>query len=555
VITRALAWVTSFGIGLLLLGVGVGVARRTRGRRVEAAAAWLEGAVTWPWLPAACGVVTAGIVWYCWDSLNPIPTYHDERAYLLQAQIFARGLWVAPPPPLPRFFEQFHVLVDPVVAAKYPPGHSLALVPGIWLGMTGLIPIALGGLTGALVVATVRRVAQPWIALLTWAIWISEPANLRWHASFMSETTTTALWLLAWWLLLQWRTRHEDRWLVALGLCLGAGAITRPLTMLVFALPVAVVVARDAMRRRRWRDILVPLGATGAVLLVLPVWCERTTGQWTETPLHRYTEDYIPWDHPGLGFDSTPPRRALPPDLQVVVDEFAPIYRAHTLENIPRIAAERVAFIGGEFVAGWRRVLLVVVVIGVLDLSGAVTIPVLTAGLLLVAYLSYPHFPNWTVYYLETLPVLALLAARGLWRVVCTLAAARPGLASAVLLLGASPWAIAGIRRVSADRREYIGYSVTFRDKLATLGDGQALVIVRYPPGPIAHRSIVGNTADPSAARIWVAYDLGPDDSALIARAPGRRAYLYDDGRRSLTALPRDAVTTGGRDTVAARMR
>ena len=61
-------------------------------------------------------------------------TVHDERAYLLQAEIFARWHWTAPAPPLASFFEQMHVFIEPAVFAKYPPAHALTLAPGIWLG-------------------------------------------------------------------------------------------------------------------------------------------------------------------------------------------------------------------------------------------------------------------------------------------------------------------------------------------------------------------------------------------------------------------------------------
>jgi hypothetical protein len=45
------------------------------------------------------------MVWYVWGSLHQVPVVHDEASYLLQAETFARGRWVMPSPPLPRFFE------------------------------------------------------------------------------------------------------------------------------------------------------------------------------------------------------------------------------------------------------------------------------------------------------------------------------------------------------------------------------------------------------------------------------------------------------------------
>src|SRR6266516_4660910 len=102
---------------------------------------------------AVVALLSAATTWIVWRSLNDVATVHDEASYLLQAQLFARGEWTAPAAPIPAFFEQFHIFVDPVIASKYPPGHSLLLVPGIWFGLPGLLPLLLVAASGALVFA------------------------------------------------------------------------------------------------------------------------------------------------------------------------------------------------------------------------------------------------------------------------------------------------------------------------------------------------------------------------------------------------------------------
>jgi hypothetical protein len=98
---------------------------------------WLGGRAA----PAVFGAVTAVMTAWVWGGLRVVPVFHDEAAYLLQARIFASGRWASPAPPLPEFFEQFHVLVTPVVASKYPPGQSLLMAPGALLGLPGLVPV------------------------------------------------------------------------------------------------------------------------------------------------------------------------------------------------------------------------------------------------------------------------------------------------------------------------------------------------------------------------------------------------------------------------------
>ena len=181
-------------------------------------------------VPVAVALVTMGVIWYVWGSLRQVPVVHDEASYLLQAETFARGRWAMASPPLPAFFEQFHVFVAPTFASKYPPGHGILLVPGIWLGLPGLVPLLLNGLAAALLFILVRRVTNGWVALLTFALWLPMEQNLWFRPSYFSETTTSALWLLGWFALLKWRETMQQRWLSTVAACIGWMAITRPLT-------------------------------------------------------------------------------------------------------------------------------------------------------------------------------------------------------------------------------------------------------------------------------------------------------------------------------------
>src|SRR6476469_9187981 len=71
------------------------------------------------WVPLVLGLVTAVFMTWLWGGLDQVATVHDEAAYLLQAKTYAGGHWTAPGLPLPEFFEQYHVLVTPVLTPKY----------------------------------------------------------------------------------------------------------------------------------------------------------------------------------------------------------------------------------------------------------------------------------------------------------------------------------------------------------------------------------------------------------------------------------------------------
>ncbi|HEX7937687.1 MAG TPA: hypothetical protein VF483_01775, partial [Gemmatimonadaceae bacterium] len=77
--------------------------------------------------PLVVAIISIAVVWFTWDGIVPVPKVHDENSYLLQADIFARFRWTVPTPPIPDFWEQPHVQIEPAVASKYPPGHALLL--------------------------------------------------------------------------------------------------------------------------------------------------------------------------------------------------------------------------------------------------------------------------------------------------------------------------------------------------------------------------------------------------------------------------------------------
>ncbi|HYB52743.1 MAG TPA: glycosyltransferase family 39 protein, partial [Thermoanaerobaculia bacterium] len=305
--------------------------------------------------PILFGCLTALEVAFLWGTISPVATIHDEAAYLFQAKVFATGRWTAPAPPLPEFFEQFHVLVTPVFAGKYPPGHSLLLVPGIWLGASGLMPCVLAGIAGGLLYLLARRFANPWAALLTWLIWTTSPGNLRYLPSYLSQSTTVALWLLGWWALAQWLQGKGTRWLMLLFSAAAWGALTRPFTFVGYAAASGFVVVREIAKRRAWGELARALVPAAAILGILPLWNARTTGDVRLTPYVLYLKTYFPAQGLGFGLPADrQPKRALPRDMILYDWEFLAVHEAYTLASVPKQLLLRVLGILGNSWDDWR---------------------------------------------------------------------------------------------------------------------------------------------------------------------------------------------------------
>lgn len=487
-----------------------------------------------PWV---AGTLSLIVVWYVWGELRPVAKVQDEMSYLLQAEIFTRGRWSAPSPPLPEFFEQAHVLVVPTVASKYPPGHALALALGSLVGFPAIMTLLMTGLTGALLFVLVARIADAWTALLAWVTWLTAPIVLRFQPGYYSEVTTALLLLCAWWLLLEWRSTLRTRWLMLMALSIGWGAITRPLTMLAFAIPIGVIVIRDCFRLRLWRDFGLAFATGILVLSLLPLWSARTTGDWRVSPVALYTRDYLPFDRMGFTTDTTAPRRALSPVVQGLYDSFLAIRKAQTIETIPETVSLRVVNLLAGFFREARLPLLLLAVIGLFGMPVAAAFAVLSAALLFLAHLPYAHWAPWAVYYLETTPVVALLIALGARRIATwrTPSVTSPRLA---MLLLATIVVGLGVRPIEHWRHDHRFRGIidrSFARSLETL-PAPAIVFVRYSEREPYHVNLVRNEPDLAGAPYWVVHDLGPRNQQLIDLAPERKVYYFLEERMRIVS-------------------
>jgi hypothetical protein len=536
---------------ILLLVLVVGLAAR-RARAIDISA--LERALASRWAPVVVAGVSAAAVWAAWGSLRAVPVVQDESAYVLQARIFAMGQWAGPPRPIPAFFEQMAVFGAPALVPKYPPGHALLLVPGIWLGLPGLIPVLLTAAAGALLFALARRVAGVWVAAVALVIWLASSGNIQWRASYLSQTTTSAAWLLAWWCLLRWRETHGTAWSAGVAASVAWCAITRPVTAVALATPIAVVMLRDLVRQRKWGGALVPAAVGGAILAIVPLWSARTLGDWRATPYTVYMKTYIPTERLGFGLVGDVAPRPLPPDLARVDADWRRVHAMHTAERLPTTLLWRVVTVARGTWSGWRLALLPFFLIGLTVLGAEAALALASVALLFGIHVAFAHPALWWPYYLEALPVLAVVTALGLWRVLARVAddvrasrrsggrdTRRAALAAAVLALAWIALSAGDVTRARAATIATRAAQETFARRVAELPDPRAIVFVRYSPTHDQHRSLITNGPDLARERVWIAYDRGAENVTLHALAPDRACYLYDEARDTFVRLMMDA--------------
>ena len=497
--------------------------------------------------PALAALVAILITWSAWGSLDPLPTVGDEAAYLLQARLLASGQVVGEEAPIPAFFEQAHVLVTPRLAPKYPIGFGMALVPGIFLGASALVPLLLTGLSAALIFVLCRRTIGGAVAMLACAIWLAAPGG-RYRSGFFSETLTTASMLAGWYALLRWRERRTTGWLMVVGGSMAVAAVTRPLTAIVLAIPVGIVVLRDAARLRSWRQVGAAATLAIPILGLLPWQDVASGGRWWQLPYTRYTDTYVPFDHIGFGLDTRAPLRAGPPEITRLAETFAPYHRSHTIPNLPAEVVARARVFFADLAGEWALLAMALVAVGLVAGNRALWFAAATGSGLMLVHLLYAHPPQWSIYYSESLPAAAAAAAAGVVVLLTRLARVtgldQPESRTQLLVLLASVLVLLPLptqviqTRLSLDiTREGLQH---FDAALAGL-EGPAMVFVRHAPSRL-HRGLVRNPVNYAAAPVWTVHDLGAMNAQLVAMAPERSTWLYDEGSERLEPLPRQGT-------------
>lgn len=493
--------------------------------------------------PVLVALFAMVITWSAWGSLDPIPTVGDEAAYLLQAKLLARGHIAGDAPPVPEFFEQAHVLVTPTLAPKYPLGLGLALLPGVLVGAPALVPLLLIGLAAALLFLLCRRLYGAATATLACAVWFAAPGG-RYRAGFFSETLTGAAILAAWYALVRWRDARRVRWLLLVSLAMAVAAITRPLTALVFGLPIAVVILREAAQLRIWRQVGLAAAVAIPVLGVLPLQNVATGGAWWELTYGRYTRAYLPFDHMGFGLDERAPTRTRPPDIERLAAAFASFHQDYTASRVPAALVARTRVYFADLAGNWALLALALAMVGVVTGPAALRFAGGSAAALILVHLGYAHPPQWSIYYSEALSVGAAAVAAGALVLLTALArrlSVDDAEARAALLVTLSAViAVWPLQDQLAETRLNLEVArdplVRYEAATASI-EAPAIVFVRYAPGHRMHRSLIRNPADYATAPVWTVYDRGSDNARLLAVAGDRIAYVYDERWERLERL------------------
>lgn len=457
---------------------------------------------------------------------RPEPSQADEFAYLLQADTFAHGRLTNPERPLWEHFEQFHVISQPVFAAKYQPLPAAFLAVGQKMGSPYYGVLISAAVTFSAALWMLYGWLPPSYALLGWVIaLVTWGPSTYWMNSYWGGLVPALGGILvtgAWPRLRQAVTLRDSS---LLGLGIVVLAASRPYEGLV--LSALACGSLLWVNPRGWRWILQAAPVVAAGLGVLLYYDFKVTGSPWLLPYLVHDRQYA-----AIGnFIFQHPKAQLPvyrhPEFRTLFADWfvrdSAIYRAHPLTKLSFLWGfyfinwpVTLALVCAPFACKnkrlrWAAILLGLFFVGLFMLTGI--LPHYAApgvGLLLVFQVGGLH---WLRYWNpQGKPLGSLLA--------------RVAMSAMVLLF---------VQDVIQRPLSYTSGPAAFKSLRRSLiaqldaAPGKQLVLVRYSAEHNPYMDFVVNGADFDEERILWARAMGAEaDRSLIDYFHDRRIWLLD---------------------------
>jgi len=332
----------------------------------------------------------------------------DEGSYLFQSHAFLDGVVRREAPGLESFLKFDMIILDAEKGwlSRYPPTHSLWLMPGVALGWPQLMTAVACGCTLMISVWIGRQLGlPPWLLPL---LMILSPFFLFMYGSLLSHTSGLLAATAMWGAYLRGREDASPGWLAVAGLCWSFLFLNRTWTALLLALPFAVdslwILWKGRTSKAAWIQTLAFAGCAMVGMGLYLGYNAWTTG---DAGLATYLF-YEPSE--GLGFGL----RRIQGGARYTIDHTVARGVGFFVQKL--VSLDR--WLYGIPIPGVT--LIAVSILSVLGFRGRVSI--LSLGVFLIVPLGYiafwfPGVPDVGPLYLtEVLPFLMTLIAMGVWK-------------------------------------------------------------------------------------------------------------------------------------------
>ncbi len=450
------------------------------------------------------------------------PITSDENSYVFQANNFLDGIIARPTPPFPEAFLHAMIVIHHRAGwfSRYPPAHSVWLMPGVALDNIRL-PVAFAAALAMwflCAAAAALGIAQGLVAIPL----LLSPWFIFMYGTHLSHTSGFAMAALMCWAYIRGQQGGPRALLVIAGLAWGALFLNRTYTALLIALPFGVDALATWVRRRSWdafwRAALFAAAAALGVALYL-IYNRLATGD-------AFTATYLFYEpSEGLGFG---PRRTQGIEVLHTPERGFKNF----VDNLRVLNTWLFGFTGSLFAAaalavwGWSR-----------RWSATLLAATLSVWIGYIGFW-YPGVPEagGPVYFFETLAPLLLLIGLGLQRIWAANAEWPRGRIIAALALAAALLASAApfIQREAAKREPKQRFRRLLDETVAKLPRGSIVFFEKliFPD----HHELAFNPRGLESDRLRLLSQY--EDNVAIQRLfRDRPAYLIH-GEHPLTPVP-----------------
>ena len=203
------------------------------------------------------------------------PVTTDENSYVFQAHNFLEGRIARPCPPIPPVFYHEMIIMDSKVGwmSRYPPAHSLWLVPGVEIDQPRLMIALAAAISVWFISGSVLSLGGS--ALAVCFVLLFSPFFQFMYGTRLSHTSGLMAVSVMWWAYLRWQTGGRVGFAAVAGLAWAFLFLNRTYTGALMAVPLGLdVVIRLGLHWRRapqWRGTILfgcfALAGVGAYLL------------------------------------------------------------------------------------------------------------------------------------------------------------------------------------------------------------------------------------------------------------------------------------------------
>ena len=225
-----------------------------------------------------CFLMTAIIAYAV---LDHIPHILDSIAQLFHAKIFRTGNLFAPLPPHKEFFDYAHVINDVKWYSQYPPGHSLLLMMGLFVGAPWLIGPLLGTLSLFLFYFLVKGIyGDQQTTYLSYLLLLFSPFFLFMSSSHMNHNSTMFFIVLFLYFYSRMFSSNSSTHALISGLSLGYAINIRPLTAVAIGFPFIcnLIIYAYKKRKMKTRKVLIFFAGLFLMVLLLLLYNDLTNG-------------------------------------------------------------------------------------------------------------------------------------------------------------------------------------------------------------------------------------------------------------------------------------